>query len=114
MNVHHVNNSESSLTCGFHRATTSSILSILYDLPTVSSADDSTVTTINKFVEQMVDYANPGNYLVEFFPWMLYIPSSLAKWKREAKERFRYYSEFFLKMFCDVENRIASSILDFI
>ena len=108
--MYHIDNSESSLTYGFHRATTSSILSILYDLPTVYSADDSTVTIVNRFAEQLVDYANPGNYLVEFFPWMLHIPSSLAKWKREAKEGFKYYSEFFLKMFHDVENRIASSI----
>ena len=102
------------MTCGCLRAATSSILSILYDLPTVSSVDDFTVTNINSFVQRLADYGNPGNYLVEFFPWMLYIPSSLAKWKREAKEGFKFYSEFFTNMFHDVENRIASSILVFI
>ena len=87
---------------------------MLYDLPTISSADNSFVININRFVKQLSDYGMPGNYLVEFFPWMLYIPSSLAKWKREAKQGFEFYSEFFMNMFRDVENRVASSMSVFI
>ena len=102
------------MTCGFYRAAASTILSFLYDLPTVTSADDPTVTVINNFMDRVADYGNTGNYLVEFFPWMLYIPSSLAKWKREAKKEFKFYSNFFTNMFHDVENRLASSILVFI
>ena len=64
-------------------------------------------------MDRVADYGNAGNYLVEFFPWMLYIPSSLAKWKREAQEGFKFYSVFFSDMFREVENRIASSILAF-
>jgi len=52
VSVYHVDDLESLVTCGFHRTAASSILSILYDLPTVSSADDHTVTTINIFMEQ--------------------------------------------------------------
>ena len=102
------------MTCGFYRAAASTILSFLYDLPTVTSADDPTVTVINNFMDRVADYGNPGNYLVEFFSWMLYIPSSLAKWKREVKKEFKFYSDFFTNMFRDVENRLASSILVFI
>ena len=54
------------------------------------------------------EYASPGNYLVEFFPWMLYIPESLARWKREANAGYRFFSEMFIGMFHDVEIRIVS------
>ena len=92
-----------------YRAAASTILSIVYDIPTVSSADDPTVTTVNKFNEILVEYANPRNYLVEFFPWMLYIPSSMAKWKREAKEARRYFTDHFEGMVHDVQHRIVCS-----
>ena len=90
------------------RAAASSILSIVYDIPTVSSPDDPTVTNINMFMDVVVEYASPGNYLVEFFPWMLYIPASLAKWKRKAKAGNIFFSKLFMGMFHDVETRIVS------
>ena len=90
------------------RAAASSILSIVYDIPTVSSPDDPTVKNINRFMDMFVEYANPGNYLVEFFPWMLYIPESLARWKREANAGYIFFSELFIGMFHGVEIRIVS------
>jgi len=89
------------------RAAASTVLSVVYDLPTLSSVDDPTVARINKFTETGVDFANPGNYLVEFFPWMKHIPSSLANWKRVAEERSKEYSEMFVGMFREVEDRIV-------
>jgi len=41
---------------------------------------------------------------------MLYIPSSLAKWKREAKEAHHYYSELFEGMLRDAQDRIVCSL----
>ena len=90
-----------------YSAADSTILSIIYDIPTVSSADDPTVINLNEFAELVPEYANPGNYLVEFFPWMLYIPSSLAKWKREAREGYHRFTELFEGMVHDVQHRIA-------
>ena len=92
-----------------HRAAASNILSIIYDIPTVSSPDDPTVTDINRFADIATDYGYPGKYMVEFFPWMLYIPSSLAKWKREAREAYHYFTELFEGMFHDVQLRIVCS-----
>ena len=83
------------------------MLSVVYDIPTVLSPADPTVTNINRFMDKGVEYAIPGNYLVELIPWMLYIPSSLAKWKREAKEGYHFFSELFTSMFHDVETRIV-------
>ena len=85
----------------------STILSVAYDHPTISSTDDPTVREVDTFSEIAVEYGLPGNYLVEFFPWMLYIPSSIAKWKRMAQERQKKYSAMFEAMFCDVEDRIV-------
>ena len=72
-----------------------------------SSTDDPTVREINSFNDIAVDYSLPGNYLVEFFTWMKYIPSSIAKWKRVAEERNKKFSTMFEAMFCDVEDRIV-------
>jgi len=89
------------------RAAASTVLSVGYDHPTILSTDDPTVREINTFTEIAVEYALPGNYLVEFFTWMLYIPSSIAKWKRVAEERQKMYSATFEAMFRDVEDRIV-------
>ena len=84
------------------------MLSIVYDLPTVSSTNDPTVEKINSFIKVCVEYGIPGGYLVEFFTWMKYIPSSLAKWKRVAEEKHKEYTDMSVGMFRDVENRIVT------
>ena len=87
------------------------MLSVVYDLPTVSSPDDPIVIKVNKFLDKLLHYTIPGNYLVEFFTWMKYIPSSIAKWKKEAEEGYEEYSEMFMGLFCDVEDRIVRSFI---
>ena len=86
-------------------------LSVVYDLPTVSSPDDPTVAKVNVFMERISHYAVPGNYLVEFFTWMKYIPSSIAKWKKEAEEGYEEYSKMFTSLFRDVEDRIVTPLI---
>ena len=93
------------------RTGASTVLSVVYDLPTASSPDDPTVTRVNAFTERISHYAIPGNYLVEFFTWMKYIPSSIAKWKKGAEEGYKDYSRTFLGLFHDVENRIVMSFI---
>ena len=87
------------------------MLSVVYDLPTVSSPDDPIVIKVNKFLDKLLHYTIPGNYLVEFFTWMKYIPSSIAKWKKEAEEGYEEYSKMFMGLFCDVEDRIVISFI---
>jgi hypothetical protein len=57
------------------RAAASMVLSVVYDKPTIRSEQDQNVTLINDFVQRLTRAAYPGAHLVEFFPWMLYIPS---------------------------------------
>jgi len=58
----------------FHRAGASTIMSIVYDYPTLKTVDDPTVKNIEDFMLRMTDAMKPGRYLVDIFPWMLYIP----------------------------------------
>jgi hypothetical protein len=93
-----------------NRAVASTILSVVYDLPEILSLDDSIIQSMNELPEEAIKAILPGAYLVEFFPWMVYIPSFLAKWKRHAQARFEHYSELFGGLFRGVEKRIVSRI----
>ena len=44
---------------------------------------------------------------------MRYLPSSIAKWKKDAEDGYNEYSELFLGLFCDVENRIVRPFICF-
>ena len=90
-----------------YRASASTALSVVYDFPMVLSTDDPTVVKTNAFNDTVFRYGNLGNYLVEFFPWMKYIPSSMANWKRIAEEQHKQYSDMFVGLFHEVEDRIV-------
>ena len=94
-----------------YRVSASTLLSVVYDLPMVSSTDDPTVAEVNRFLEIGVEYGQLGNYLVEFFTWMKYIPSSMASWKRLAEERYREFSDVFVGLFHEVEDRIVMTFI---
>jgi len=61
------------------RASASSIMSILYDYPTLETKDDKTVKEIHAFMDRLSMAAAPGTYLVELLPWMLHIPERWAQ-----------------------------------
>ena len=75
----------------------------------VASTNDPTVIKVNRFLEIAVEYGQLGNYLVEFFTWMKYIPSAVASWKRLAEERYEEYSNMFVGLFREVEDRIVTT-----
>ena len=51
------------------------MLSVIYDLPPVESEDDPVVVAINEHVDRILFEVQAGSPLVEFFPWMKYVPS---------------------------------------
>ena len=59
----------------FKRHTSSIMLSVIYDLPPVESEDDPVVVAINEHVDRILFEVQAGSPLVEFFPWMKYVPS---------------------------------------
>ncbi|KAI0248586.1 cytochrome P450 [Lactifluus subvellereus] len=81
------------------RSAASMILSVVYDKPTIKSEQDQTVKLINDFVQRLTCSAIPGAHLVEFFPWVQYIPSRLAKWKRDAGTWYKQDSAMFEDLF---------------
>jgi hypothetical protein len=59
----------------FRRAAASLALSVFYGYPTLKSEKDPVVEAINNLTERLVKAALPGAHLVQFFPWMRYLPS---------------------------------------
>ncbi|KAJ3927993.1 MAG: cytochrome P450 [Lentinula lateritia] len=90
------------------RATASMIWSVIYDKPPITSTQDPQIARINDFITRIVRAAFPGAHYVEFFTWMKYIPSSIAKWKREAEEWYRKDSELFEGFFLEARQRVTS------
>jgi hypothetical protein len=77
------------LTCGLlaqpstwdkhlRRTAASMIMSVTYDTPPIISELDSSVKAVNDFIARLGRAALPGAHFVEFFPWMMYIPSRYA------------------------------------
>ncbi|KAF8903851.1 cytochrome P450 [Mucidula mucida] len=90
------------------RATTSVMLSILYNHPTLSSTADAPIIAEVKDLNSAIAYAAfPGTYLVEFFPWMKYLPSSIAPWKRKAEAHSKRATKTFVDLFLSVDDSEA-------
>jgi len=49
-------------------------MSIVYDYPTLESINDPAVKDIEDFILRISNAMKPGRYLVNIFPWMVYIP----------------------------------------
>jgi len=58
----------------FHRATSSTSLSIIYDYPTLESIYDPTLQKIEDYLLRISHAGKPGSYFVDIFPWMMHIP----------------------------------------
>jgi len=56
------------------RLAASTIMSIVYDYPTILSEHDDGVEGIEKFNERMIHALSTGSYFVDIFPWMKHIP----------------------------------------
>lgn len=92
----------------FQRTGTSVIMSILYDYPTLMSENDTTINEIDNYNKRAAYAATPGNFLVEFFPWMLYIPARFAKWKREGLQQATEHHEMFQRLLNRVRGDLST------
>ncbi|KAI9567149.1 cytochrome P450 [Boletus coccyginus] len=87
------------------RTAASVIMSMVYDEPPIISGNDQSVRFINDFVTRLTRAALPGAHLVEFFPWMMYIPKSLAPWRQKAEASYIADSAMFERLFRRVQDR---------
>ncbi|KAI9454045.1 cytochrome P450 [Lactarius psammicola] len=92
----------------FQRTSTSAIMSILYDYPTLISEHDTTIRGIDNYNKRVAYAAMPGNFLVDLFPWMMYIPERFAKWKREGLQHAAEHHEMFQRLLNRVRGDLAS------
>ncbi|KAI0002868.1 cytochrome P450 [Russula compacta] len=92
----------------FRRAAASMILSVVYGYPTVRSEQDHTVEYINDLSDRLTSAGSLGAHLVDFFSWMQYIPSSLARWKRNAEAWYKHDSAMLEGLLQTVEANIAN------
>ncbi|TDL16829.1 cytochrome P450 [Rickenella mellea] len=92
------------------RSAASTVLSAVYGLPPIASKDDPLVTRINDLMHRLVRAALPGAYLVEIFPIMLYLPSWMAKWKREGLEWHRKDSIMFEGFMDNVQKKVETGV----
>lgn len=70
---------------------------LLYGLR-LGSGRDRECRMIIAIVHELERVGSPGAYLVDIFPWMLYIPDFLAPWKRDLKAKERQTDAFFTEM----------------
>ncbi|KAF5372497.1 hypothetical protein D9758_005230 [Tetrapyrgos nigripes] len=81
-------------------------LSVVYNLPTLESANDPAIARINEFVLRLTQATFPGTYLVEYFPWLKYLPAFISKWKSDAQMWFRRNTELFRGLYDGVRDRM--------
>ena len=102
------------------------ILGAIYDRPTLQSCHDPQVAWVTNFVNRFVGAASPKAHYVEYFTWMKvrhpvtkflivlttlqYLPTSIAKWKRDALEFYRRDSEYLLNLYSEVKGRLVSHL----
>ncbi|KAI9447042.1 cytochrome P450 [Lactarius psammicola] len=92
------------------RQASSIMLSINYDLPPIDSEDDPVVMAIMGYVKRMLYELQAGNRLVEYFPWLRYVPRRFAKWKQVTENGFVQSSLLFEGLLGKVENDLANGI----
>ena len=56
------------------RSSASATMSILYDYPSLEDKHDKAITEIHAFNNRVSAAGAPGAYLVDWLPWMMYIP----------------------------------------
>jgi len=91
-----------------NRATFSMTAGYVYDLPTIESAHDPIIHRGNDFIGRIVRSGFPGAHFVEFFTWMKYLPSWMAKWKRDAEYWFHSDGEYYGELYKGVEKRLEA------
>jgi hypothetical protein len=58
----------------FKRLAASTIMSVVYDYPTIASEHDHTIQKIETCIDRVCHAMAMGSYLVDIFPWTKHIP----------------------------------------
>ncbi|KAF9000954.1 cytochrome P450 [Cyathus striatus] len=93
-----------------NRASNSLVLSVLYGQTPIVSSSDQRVNMISGFTHRITMAGSPGQYLVEFFTWMRFLPRWMCKWKTDSQEWFFKDSNMAMGLTEDVKNRMINGI----
>ena len=85
----------------------SSMLAIIYRWSWVDPQTDSVVRQIFDLSHRIAYAAVPGNSSVDIFPWMIYMPEWMAKWKRTGRACFRKDTDMFVSLMNHVKHRMV-------
>jgi hypothetical protein len=80
---------------------------MVYDIPPLTSLNDSFASKVNDFVNRVSSASFPGAYLVDSFPVLDYAPVWAAKWKREALKDYRLFSALFEDRYRVIKQRVV-------
>ncbi|KAI0311890.1 cytochrome P450 [Amylostereum chailletii] len=94
----------------FARFSTSLVMSVTYDYPSLGSGEDKNIIQIEAFISRLKAASAPGAHLADILPWMTKIPSRLAKWKRDAEEWHQRYTEMFEDLLGAVRVKLENGI----
>ncbi|KAJ7484013.1 cytochrome P450 [Mycena galericulata] len=89
------------------RALSSTLMTVTYDTAMLKTEHDPAIAGILDFTKAVLKAAFVDGAMVENFPFLQYLPSWLAGWKREAKTASVRYSGMFESLFGDVKKRVA-------
>ncbi|KAF5368865.1 hypothetical protein D9758_002871 [Tetrapyrgos nigripes] len=78
-----------------NRAAASSILSTVYDLPSIQSPDHPSITFMDEFIDRTTAAALPGSHLANVFFVLDYLPDYMSKWRTRAQNDFKRYTRTF-------------------
>ncbi|KZV76226.1 cytochrome P450 [Peniophora sp. CONT] len=91
----------------YHTYACSIVLSVTYDRPLRGTAEDEALRArIDDFMKRDQAALQVGAHWVELLPCMVYLPSWMASWKRDALELYENTTTLFLGLVDDVETRV--------
>ncbi|KAJ8502795.1 hypothetical protein ONZ45_g11432 [Pleurotus djamor] len=92
------------------RHNTSFLLSIVYGVSPTLDQNNSLISWADQLGESLAQASLPGAYLVEFLPWMMYLPRWMCPWRRNAEA---WYDETHAKlsaMYSDTRRRLEAGV----
>ncbi|ESK84353.1 cytochrome p450 [Moniliophthora roreri MCA 2997] len=88
----------SAITIFLCRFLSLKVTSVIYNDPS-----HERIAELTDFLRYAVDAALPGRYAANHVPILEYLPDFLSKWRRDAKEKYRVYTDKFLSYFLSIK-----------
>ncbi|KAF5372138.1 hypothetical protein D9758_005075 [Tetrapyrgos nigripes] len=90
------------------RTSSSTALSLMYDLPLIQSSQDPSIHWMNHYIHEVVTAMTPGAHLVEMLPFLQHLPWSLSKWRRDAEKFYEGFTTYFEERFRNIKKLVES------